>query len=288
MTRDAEDPFHEGMALDAVLRRIEERDSVKRSDGFDPEAQRHASPVDYCCKLGGELFALEHTRIEAFPGQIQTGCETSKLLDPLMEDLKGLAPATECFRLDVPIEATKGIKTKDVPAVRNALEAWIRSTAPKIDATRYGSRSKHPVTARPVGVPFEVTLRRFSEAQAMGGVFWYQRVTGPVEGARAERLAQSRDKKFGKLAAWKAEVGAKTILVLEDVDMWISNENLVAEAFAKIETGRADQPDEIYVVATFVDLWHVTCLRRAGKTFWDDGESSWPVESSTLSDLTGR
>ncbi|MGA7711880.1 MAG: hypothetical protein WCA81_08270 [Rhizomicrobium sp.] len=288
MMRDAEDPFHEGMALDAVLRLIEERDGVKRSRGFDPEAQRHASPVDYCCTLGDELIALEHTGIEAFPGQIRTGRETSKLLDPLMERLKGFASATECFRLYVPIEATTGIKTKDVPAVRDALETWIRATAPAIEATRYGSRSKHPATARPDGVPFDVTLRRFSEAQAMGGVFCYQRVTGPVEGARAERLATSRDKKFGKLAAWKAEAGAKTILVLEDVDMWISNEQLVAETFAKIEAGHADQPDEIYVVATFVDLWHVTCLRRSGKTFWDDGESSWPVESATLSDLTGR
>jgi hypothetical protein len=133
-----------------------------------------------------------------------------------------------------------------------------------------------------------VTLHRCSEAQAMGGVFWYQRVTGPVEGARAERLAQSRDKKFGKLAAWKADADARSILVLEDADISLTNEQLVADSFAKIEAARSDQPDEVYVVTTFVEPWRVTCLRRAGKTYYDDGERFWPVDPATLSDLTGR
>ena len=60
------------------------------------------------------------------------------------------------------------------------------------------------------------------------------------------RLAQTRDKKFGKLAAWKAGAGARSILVLEDVDMCISNEQLIADTFAKVEAGRSDQPDEVY------------------------------------------
>jgi len=288
MTRDPETPFHEGMALDAVLRRIEERDGVQRDGGFDPEAQRHASPVDYCCKLGDELVALEHTGIEAFPGQIRGNGEAKLLFGPLIEQLKELAAPTECICLDIPIDATMGIKTKDVPTVRDALAAWIVESALTTITTPYGSRLRDTASVKPPGVPFEVSLHRFSAAHAMGGRFYFTRITGPIEEGRTERLGQTRDKKFGKLAVWKRNAAAHSILVLEDADMFLTNEQRVADTFARVEEGRDDQPDDVYVVTTYIEPWRVTCLRRAGKNYYDEGERFWEVDSSTLQDLTGR
>jgi hypothetical protein len=114
------------------------------------------------------------------------------------------------------------------------------------------------------------------------------RQTGPVEDGRLERLGQTRDKKFGKLATWKRDAGAHTILVLEDADISLTNEQRVADTFARVEESRTDLPDEVYIVTTFIDPWHMTCLRREGRTYYDDGERFWEVNPATLSDLTGR
>ena len=108
------------------------------------------------------------------------------------------------------------------------------------------------------------------------------------EADRLDRFIAARDKKFGKLATWKAATSGRTILVLEDADISLTNEQLVADTFAKAEEGRADQPDEVYVVTSFTSEWYVTCLRRPGRTYYDDGERYWKIDPAALTDLTGR
>ena len=288
MSNDPDDPFHEGMALDAVLRRIESRDGVRRSEVIDPEAAKEAIPIDLACRFGDQPVALEHTGIEAFPGQIRLGKETARLLDPIAERFNALAAPGECIQLMVPIDATSVLKTRDVPHVQTALAAWIEQTAPTLPASRYPRHLLPIVDVTPPGVPFAVSLHRFNDCGAMTGRFWYVRVTGPVEEGRAERLALVRDKKFGKLASWREKTGARTILVLEDADISLTNEQLVADTFARVEEGQGDLPDEVYVVTSFTEPWYVTCLRRPGHTYYDDGERYWPVAPGTLADLTGR
>lgn len=288
MERDADGPFHEGLALDAVLQRIETRDGTQRADVVDPESTKEEIPIDLACRLGNQPVALEHTGIEAFPGQIRLEKEAAKLLEPLRERFMGLARADECIQLLVPVDATAGIKSKDVSSVQEALGHWIEQTAPTLPLGRYPRHLLPIVPVTPDGVPFPVSLHRFGDCGAMGGVFWYVRHTGPVENGRLERLKTVRDKKFGKLAAWKAKTGARTILVLEDADTSLTNEQLVADTFAIVEDCQTDIPDEVYVVTTFTAPWYVTCLRRDGHTYYDDGERYWPIERSKLADLTGR
>jgi hypothetical protein len=234
MSRDPDPPFHEGMALDAVLRRIEERDGVQRAHVFDPEAARVDPPIDLACKFGNQQIALEHTGIEAFPGQIQLGKQAGKLFDPLLNRFKSLAASSECIQLLVAIDATESVKTKDITQVQKALGDWIEQTAPTLVPSRYPRHLLPIVEITPPGVPFTVSLHRFVDCGAMGGRFWYVRHTGPIEEGRLERLARARDRKFGKLAAWKQKTEARTILILEDADISLTNEQLVADTFARV------------------------------------------------------
>jgi hypothetical protein len=288
MARDPDDPFHEGMALDAVLKRIEARDGLHRANVTDPEGLHDEAPIDLACQLGQAPCALEHTGIEAFPGQIRLNKEAGKLFDPVSDAFQNLPKGHECIKLVVPIDATAGIKTKDIPSVRDALCHWIEEQAPKLPRSRYPRPILPIVEVRPPGVPFPVSLHIFDDCGAMGGRFWYQRSTKPIEAGRLERLKTARDKKFGKLAAWKAKTGARTILVLEDADISLTNESVVADTFSLVEQGRDDTPDEVYMVSTFTSAWYVTCLRRPGHTFHDDDERYWEVDPGTLADLTGR
>lgn len=279
---------NEGKVLDAVIRRIEVRDGVTRADMRDPEAEGHPSKIDQACKFNGVLHAFEHTEIEPFPDHIETQKHNAELLGPITKALADLAKPTECFQLHVPIAASVGVKRTDQDGIRAALVNWIVKEAPNLKPQPYGSRvsMKH---VQPQGVPFSVALVRYEPAMAMGGRFDFVQVApGRDDAPRVERLARACEKKYRKLAAWKGNEGARSIIVFEDNDMFLSNAQLIADALVKAEAPRSDCPDEAYVVATYIKPWYVTCLRRPGKTYYDEGERFWEVDPGTLLDLTGR
>lgn len=47
--------------------------------------------------------------------------------------------------------------------------------------------------------------------------------------------------------------------------------------------------DEIFLVSTSIDdKWWITCLRRAGKTYYDDDERFHEIDPTALIGLTKR
>jgi hypothetical protein len=51
----------------------------------------------------------------------------------------------------------------------------------------------------------------------------------------------------------------------------------------------SDAADEIFLVSTsIIDRWWITCLRRAGKTYYDDDERFHEIDPTTLIGLTKR
>ena len=103
------------------------------------------------------------------------------------------------------------------------------------------------------------------------------------------RLEQTCRDKSSKLAVWKRDEGALSVLVLEENDISSTNPQLVYEAMVRAEAGRSDVPDEIYLVSTFrPNPWWVTCLRREGKDYYDDGERYHEFDPGDLTQLTKR
>jgi hypothetical protein len=114
-------------------------------------------------------------------------------------------------------------------------------------------------------------------------------VSGDLEQARTARLQKACEAKFPKLAKWKRDAGARTVLVLEENDISLTNHQRVADALGPAEATMADTPDEIFLVSTHIaNTWWVTCLRRAGKSYYDDGERFHEVDPATLNRLTLR
>ena len=103
------------------------------------------------------------------------------------------------------------------------------------------------------------------------------------------RLEQTCRDKSSKLALWKRDEGALSVLVLEENDISSTNPQLVYEAMVRAETGRSDVPDEIYLVSTFrPNPWWVTCLRREGKDYYDNSERYHEFDPDNLTQLTKR
>ncbi len=119
-------------------------------------------------------------------------------------------------------------------------------------------------------------------------VLRYRRSGKRADSSLAESQKVCADK-FAKLAAWKRDDGARTVLVLEENDMSLTNHQLVADSMSLAEERMSDPPDEIFLVSTHIaDLWWVTCLRREGKTYYDDGERFREIDPATLTRLTRR
>jgi hypothetical protein len=71
-------------------------------------------------------------------------------------------------------------------------------------------------------------------------------------------------KKLPKLHSWKNS-GARSVLVLENRDLSLSDHVIVLEAAEDALKGRPDAPDEIWLVDTTITAeWTVWCLMRDG------------------------
>jgi hypothetical protein len=289
--------FNEGKVLDAVIRHIERRDGFSRTndgrspdDLADPDPQRR---VDYVVTIGAQLYAFEHTGIEPFDKFIEMGKHNRAFFQPIVDRFKG-RPGAESWELMVPIEASTGLSGRRLSNTQKALGDWIEANVSSVPVTRYGDRYQ-PLSRRVPGMPFQFQLYRRSfdflpdgrcELSDQLHILYF--ASGNVQGGRVTRLEKTCDDKLPKLGSWKRSDGAETVLVLEENDISLTNHQRVFDALADAEAGRTDLPDEVYVVGTSIEPWLVTCLRRDGKTYYDDSERFHEFDPATLVQLSNR
>lgn len=252
--------FNEGRSCDAVIRMLEAREGHPRTDVEFPERTHHSAPVELTCKINGNLFAFEHTGIEPFAGHMQLDAEAEMHIRPIEAMVAGKLPPAETFELNMPALATQGLRLKEVRAIQESLVAWIVATAPKLPIARYGDYLPDLRKVRPPGVPFEVSLYRF-EVVVPPARFFIRHVVSDPAVAREKRIREACARKFPKLAAWRRQ-GARSVLALEDNDIFLTNAQVVYEALAKVESDFSERPDEIYLVSSIIDdEWYVHVLR---------------------------
>lgn len=88
------------------------------------------------------------------------------------------------------------------------------------------------------------------------------------ETLRAKRTAMA--KKLPKLKFWK-DRGARSVLMLENRDVSLSNHVAILEAAEDALAGRNDEPDEVWLVDTAINSeWTAWCLIRDGVSFPDE------------------
>jgi predicted RNA polymerase sigma factor len=112
------------------------------------------------------------------------------------------------------------------------------------------------------------------------------------EAERIDRIREACQRKFPKLARWKRDYGARTVLVLEENDIQLTNQQVVADALLEVERTMLDRPDEVYLVSTAVEApWWSFALRVVQRDYYDFSrarECLEEIDPATLIDLTGR
>jgi hypothetical protein len=105
-------------------------------------------------------------------------------------------------------------------------------------------------------------------------------------------MQQAVDDKLPKLARWKVDDNARTMLVLEQNDIQLTNPGIVTDVFVPLVMGRADKPDEVYLVAScMTPSWYVWPILLDDKTYYDIARSEGPeheFDPAKLVSLTKR
>ena len=273
---------NERKSCDAVARVLEELSSAVRSNPRCPEKDGSGPPVEYVFDLAGKTYAFEHTIIEAFEDQIRTSVDFGKFAAPIEATLDHHMPSPGMYYLTFPIDPCAGLKPRDIPKTQEAVIAWTRAKAAELHAElpRKPSRTERPRGHQnyrkeaPPGLGFELHLSRdtnWAQPDMADGRLFVSRFAPPNrESLREDRLTTAFDRKFPKLAQWKA-VGTVSILILENGDIALTNHVVVAEAVEKLVRDRADRPDQIWLVDTVIENeWTVLCLMREGVLFPDE------------------
>ncbi len=266
--------FNEGKVCEAIVRRVEAREGTTRADVQWPEMTNHEAPVELVWQLGSQLFALEHTGIEPFDGHMKMEAKEDRHFGPIKDSIMKVIPSAEVWELSVPAKAFQERKKREVEQIQTALIDWITQTAPALPRRPYADYKAGAVKAIPLGVPFPVSLYRF-RAQVMSEFpFIIRHSTGTREEAqqtRADRLRRACENKFPKLYAWKRDKGARTVLVLEENDIFTTNESIVARTFLSLAQARDDRRDETYLVSTALNKpwygWPILVENRSLRDF---------------------
>jgi hypothetical protein len=259
-----------------------------------PERDGHAAPVDLACELKGRTLAIEHTAVEAFPGQIENDVNFARQMSPITDLLQAHVPSNEHWELIIPADAMRDVPPRRLASVQEAVLACVLTAAPSAPAAPWGAIHWPVSLGVENGAPFAFRFRRYqvgpTGGQSLAGAH-ITRSVGPLEGPRAERMRKVCNDKLPKLQVWSRD-GARTVLVLESNDLVITNAESVAAAYLEAEQGRQDAPDEVYFVWALNDLggsWYLSAVRiddRDYKDLWRDGDNLREIDSASLDDIT--
>jgi hypothetical protein len=279
--------LNEGKACDAVLRHLEARERAARSNIRRPEEEQHAGPVELVCNVGSALYAIEHTGIEPFENLIKLNQEAKRVFGPIEAAVSAVVPDGEVWHLSLPALGLQGRSGHEVRQAQEALIDFIKNTAPTLQLRPYADYRKGPPPVNITNVPFPVSLHRF-RSEVPNTVPGFKRliIMHLVVGDRAARQAQLQNRveracsteRFDKLAVWKEQAGARTVLILENPDIFITAAANVADAYLAVAASRSNRPDEAYLFETSNStVWFLLPLQIGEKTYFDINGDMQPL-----------
>lgn len=271
---------YQGECCDAVVRVLERSNRAERANIELPETTGVGPPVELRLTLGTQLYAIEHTEIEAFGKQIQTAEQFASFIDPVTEELSGSLPGPAIYELIFPIDARLQVRPKEVRQISSNFIEWIKTQAEAMNNNNPDRPTKdmspqgisETIEDTPPGFPYSVTFRRkshWSISSDYDGVLLVSRnAPRDVSDQRKGRIQEALRRKCPKLYECKKD-GARTVLVMEDRDISLTNYAIVGEALIEVLPSTRNPPDEIFLVETSLERWTVRQLKYDDSIFED-------------------
>lgn len=272
---------NERLACDAVARVIEDRFHARRQNERAPERDRTGPPIDFAFSIQGREYAIEHTEIEAFEGQIRAGTDFETFAEPIQLRLDRSLPTPGTYHLDFPIDPTAGIRRPDHSRVQDQICRWAQEAAAelcgleplrksRLEAPR-GQHGRRERTFQGVRVVLRREVHWALNERFDGRVFAGRYAPQELDRLREERIQRAVDKKIAQLATSKRD-GAVTVLILENRDIAVTNHIIVGDVLAELLRNRTEIPDEVFFVDAALETWTVMSMFRDG-ILWPDEET---------------
>lgn len=274
-------PSREGKCCDAVIRQLERATGTGRTAVSDPESTAEGPPVDLRVTLGGQEYALEHTRILPFNDRLKVEKAHRDIRDLLAIWFPDPLPGDAFYELYLPLGVPRPGRGEGGERRRCGLRDWIRSGVDVLQARARGRRRLPPhvyeldyVSGCPAGWQGAFTLARSSDGvlppREAGSLAPFVGTPDEQEAPFVEDLRRAFEKKCPKLAQCKElDPAVQTILILEAVDLPFHFDHHIAEHLAGLLEGCAGEPDHVFLVYPRTAFWEVWVV-KSNDVRWPD------------------
>ena len=231
---------HEREVCSFVRQIIEARAGESVSISSEPDVERrNEEAVEELWDSPSLDYAVEHTQVESFEGQLANIERIKRLLSPVKDRLAGRLPGY--YVLSFREEQTTAARI-DFTVAHHEVEQLVLVAIGQLEVGE-------AVALRSERLPFQMQLRlRHKEGSA---VVLRSDIEGDPVRLRVERFRRAFDDKCPKLARWSR--GRTSVLVLESDDSELPDFSISFDAVREVLEGRDDQPDTIVYVET--DVW---------------------------------
>jgi len=253
MDREGQDAIC-GFVRDIISARIGEKLEITARPEVD---ERNLPVVEELWDSPNHHYAIEHTRIEAFEGQIANQSKVAIFLAPVKIALADRLPGYFCLSLREADLASARMKMSEarLEVARLVVEAAGRVQVDEV------------VTLQSSKLPF--TLQLYLRHKHSSNLILYSDIQGDPEKRRLERIRRALADKCDKLASWAKIDGRTSILALESNDIQLSNAFVINDAVQQAVKECKDQPDIVVLVETDttpMDGWII----KEGDHYGDD------------------
>lgn len=223
--------------------------------GRPDRKQRDSKAVDELWESATRRYAIEHTLVESFDGQLSNIAKIERLLVPVKKMVAGRLRGR--FAL--------AVREVEASAARiNFAEAHQEVARLILDAADRMEVGE-TVSILTEQLPFEFRLHLRFKADSQ--LILYTDIEGDPNELRRERLRRALDAKCPKLALASKDARI-TVLILEADDIQLSNVWIVYEAFEIALRERTDQPTIAVLVETDASPWSGWLLKEGHN--WGD------------------
>ena len=94
-----------------------------------PEKDHVGPPVELRLKLGTQEYAIEHTRIEAFEGEIERWVALECLVGLVEKAVCGKLPGPAIYNMSFPSDSVIRVSKSDLKKYQEILAEWVLETA---------------------------------------------------------------------------------------------------------------------------------------------------------------
>lgn len=263
---------NETRICEAIIQLLEFRLGKTLTKRSSPEDDRSAPPVEMLLEFGRLKFAIEHTLVESFPSQIYTDIIAQRL-EAAMHNLqsKFKRNSDRIYYLSFPADITELAKADRLKNFIQELTSRVDAAAEtldfelaKLEKSPWGENVRTTICIQDIDVELQLTTKRRPKTHIGGSIILSRYAPKNLEAARLTRIQTALKNKLPKLQHCKTK-GYKTILVLEDQDMQLSNSSLICDAVRRSES-TSKLPDEILCVDTCSGKdWYFGAIYNARK-----------------------